>query len=242
VTEPEDPSASEAPGALPDQDLAAETNVRVLGGDAGWTPAQTPAPPIPVLTPEALVRTAGERSMPIGTEPSATEVLHASTTVAATHAAEELAPTELSELSEPVPPADLGTTVAVVPAGRVVDVHHHGAERWAPILSAVVGTVVILGGLILGAVSAYLYGDPAACLAYSKAHHGATGFGCAGGLRKVAVLLPMIGLPLVVIGWLAWMWVPERSASFRVKQGFGLLGLFIVIATVALVAMGNAVR
>jgi hypothetical protein len=199
-------------------------NVRVVGGDAGWEPAPPSPPPVPVLTPEQLVRTVLSGD-PIGTEPSQPEVLHASTTVAA------------SQLGDPVLPAD-GTVLP--PAGtRVVRVGR--AERWAPVTSAAIGTFTVLIGLLLGAAAAYAYGDPAACQAFAKAHKGASGFGCTGWQRKGAVIAPMIGLPLLVIGWLAFTWIPDRSGTTRIRLCLGLLGVVVLSTIVAVLGIKAAV-
>jgi len=227
VTTPDDEDVL-APGAEVD-----ETNVRVVGGDAGWAPAEASGPGIPVLRPED--RTWSVPQEPIGTEASQPEMLHASTTVQAS------GPVSEDWYSSFVPAPAAATAVTTVSAGTIV-VTRSRADRWAPILSAGIGSVVILVGLVLGAASAYYYGDTAACAAYSKAHHGSAGFGCAATQRKLAVLAPLVGMPLMVVGWLAWTWIPERTGTRRVQQCLGLLLAGVVAVLLVMVGIHKAVR
>jgi len=87
-------------------------------------------------------------------------------------------------------------------------------------------------------VNARGYAQPAACAAYAAAHAGAAGFGCGPRARRVAIALPGLGLPLLVVAALAVVWVPDHSTGRRGAL-LGVLALVLVAcAAIAAAAYG----
>jgi hypothetical protein len=232
VTSPPDGPSSEDPQ---------NPHVRIVGGNAGWVPA-TARPgattaatrgSVPILTPDALVRSI------VGPGSSDTEVLVASSTVEATGTETGQHTTVLHPETEVG--AVRGLNAALPGEGsRLVKVHQR-AERWAPVASAAVGTLGVLVGLFLGAAAAYKYGDLTACADYAKVNLGKTGFGCQPWQRKSAILLPMIGLPLLVIGWLALQWIPERTGATRLRLSAAMVFVLLLLVILAIAGLQAAV-
>ena len=120
-------------------------------------------------------------------------------------------------------------------AGPVVSPSARRAERAVAALSAVLGTLGILLGVGLALLHAYAYGDPASCAAAAARAPGSVGFGCTPAGRQAAIALPANGLPLLVVGALALVWVPEHSTERRaVLLGGFALALLAVIGLAAL--------
>jgi len=184
---------------------------------AGWIPRATPGGPTLAVPGAGDTRTPGSTAIP--------------------------PPPESARLP---PEADAGSggTVVVLPAQLdhsaptpvLVAAHAHDAarERLVGAGSAVLGSLGILSGLLVALLDAQRYDQPAACRAYAAAHRGAAAFGCSGGARILAVGLPAVGLPLIVIAALALIWVPEHTARRRAL----LLGalLLVLLSTLAVAA------
>ena len=114
-----------------------------------------------------------------------------------------------------------GSEPAPVDVG-VVYVGSRRTERLTMITSTVLGTL----GLLLAVASAGLdqvrYNQPTPCAAYQTAHAGAVAFGCTATAKHVAVFLPGIGIPLLVLLALIVVWVPSWLPRARFSLLAGL--------------------
>jgi len=134
--------------------------------------------------------------------------------------------------ARPVRPAP----TSAVPAEQAPPARPTGAERGVAAASAVLGTLGVLLGLLLAGVDAYGYDTSASCAAYARAHAGRVGFGCTSTSRSVALLLPALGLPLLVVAALALVWVPEHSTRRRAALLVGLAAVLVLAVTLAALA------
>ena len=139
----------------------------------------------------------------------------------------------------------------VLPTGgsRLVDRRAHAAgrrgrraEQAVAAASALLGTIGFALAGILALLDAYSYAQPAACAAYSTAHRGAAAFGCSATAHRLAVALPALGLPLLVIGALALVWVPDHSPRRRGALLGALAAALIVVVGVAAAALDSLPR
>lgn len=158
---------------------------------------------------------------------------------------------QLAEIAAASRPNDDGvsgnTTVLVrtaIPAGSgpapvdagVVYVGSRRTERLTMIVSTVLGTLGLLLAVAAAGLDQVRYNQPAPCAAYSAAHHGAVAFGCTATASRVAVFLPAIGIPVLVLLALIVTWVPNWLPKARFGLLAGLFGVLLVCAVAVALA------